>query len=120
MTYFDKTTSVDSKFDRSNKFYDDFKILILRWFVKSENEDTEKRKIKVLKNASLLSHELNSIYKKEYDQVFKSKGKNGRLKHNFSNLKDLDYQADKLQRDKLQPDKLQPHQLVQPKWVKVG
>ena len=57
---------------------------------------------------------------KKYDQVFKSKDKKGRLKHNHGNLKDLDYQGDKLQLDKLQPGKLQPHQLVLPKWVKVG
>ena len=33
-----------------------------------------------------------------------------RLKHDYKNLKDLDYQP-----DKLQPDKLQPDQLVLPK-----
>ena len=38
-----------------------------------------------------------------------------RLKHDYKNLKDLDYQPDKLQPDKLQPDKLQPDQLVLPK-----
>ena len=52
--------------------------------------------------------------KKEYDQIFKSKDKEWRLKNNYKNLKDLDYQP-----DKVKPDRLQPDQLMLPKWVTV-
>ena len=42
--------------------------------------------------------------KKEYDQIFKSKDKEWRLKNDYKNLKDLDYQPDKVKPDRLQPD----------------
>ena len=45
------------------------------------------------------------LYKKEYCQTFKNKDK-----HDYKNLKDLDYQT----------DQLQPDELVLPKWVKVA
>ena len=45
--------------------------------------------------------ELIDIYKKEYDQVFKSRDNDWNLKHDLKNLKNLDYQPDQLQ---------QPHQ----------
>ena len=50
--------------------------------------------------------------KKVYDQIFKSKHNNWRIKHDHKNCINLDYQPDQLQ----QPD--QPQQLI-PKWVKV-
>ena len=65
----------------------------------------------VLKKASILYDELIKIYKKECGQIFKSKDKDWRLKHNFKNLKDLGYQPDQPQ----QYDKLKL-----PKWVKVS
>ena len=61
---------------------------------------------------------LIDVYKKKYVQIFKSKDNDWRLKHDYKNLKDLDYQPDQLQ----QPNQLrQPDQLQQPipKWVKV-
>ena len=36
------------------------------------------------------------------------------LKNDYKNLKDLDYQP-----DKVKPDRLQPDQLMLPKWVTV-
>ena len=42
-----------------------------------------KRKKTVLKHASLLCNEFIKICEKEYDQSFKSKGKNWRLKHDY-------------------------------------
>ena len=53
--------------------------------------------------------ELISIYKREYNQVFKSKDKDWRQKYDYKNLKDLDYQL----------DQLQPDESMLPKWVKV-
>ena len=44
------------------------------------------------------------IYKKEYNQVFKSKDEEWRQKHYHKNLKDLDYQPDRPQ----QSDQPQP------------
>ena len=37
-------------------------------------------------------HELVSVYKKEYGQTFKHKDKEWRQKHDYKNLKQLDYQ----------------------------
>ena len=56
----------------------------------------------------MLYDELISIYKKEYNQAFKSKVKDWRQTYDVKNLKDLDYQL-----DQLQPDKS-----ILPKWVK--
>ena len=39
----------------------------------------------------MLYDELVNIYKKEYDQVFNSKDKDWIQKHDYKNLKDLDY-----------------------------
>ena len=50
----------------------------------------------------MLCDELIEIYKKEYGQAFKSKDKKWNLRHDYKNLKDLDYQPDQQQ----QPDKL--------------
>ena len=101
---FNEISSTDSKFDTLNKFYKGFKKLN---DVKSQSENTKKRKITVLKNASLLCAELINILKKEYDQTFENKDKNRRLKHDYKNLKDLEYQSDQSK---------QPDQLI-PKWV---
>ena len=49
----------------------------------------------MVKNALLLYYELISIYKTEYNQVFESKDEGWRKKHDYKNLKDLNYQADK-------------------------
>ena len=48
---FNKISSIGSKFDTLNKFHKNFKKL---GGVKSKNENTNQRKIIVLKNASLL------------------------------------------------------------------
>ena len=41
--------------------------------------------------ALLLYDKLVDIYKKEYDQTSESKDEGWRLKHDYKNLKDLDY-----------------------------
>ena len=53
--------------------------------------------------------ELISIYKRGYNQAFKSKDKDRRRKYDYKNLEDLDYQLDQLQSD----------ESILPKWVKV-
>ena len=73
---FKEILSIDSKFDTLNKFYKDFKTLES---VESQNQNTKQKKINVLKNVSLLYNVLINLYKKEYNQVFKSKEKNWRL-----------------------------------------
>ena len=73
-------TSIDSKFDTLKKFYKEFKKLES---VKNETKETKQKKITVLKNASLLYDELVRDYKKEYIQIFKSKDKKWRLKHDY-------------------------------------
>ena len=61
----------------------------------------------------MLYYELIGVYKKEYDSVFKSKDNDWRLKPDYKNLKDLDYQPQ-------QPDQpQQSDQLMLPTWVKV-
>ena len=45
--------------------------------VKSEKEDTKQEKIKVLKDASLLYHEVISIYKKNMIKFLKARIKRG-------------------------------------------
>ena len=70
---FNKISSIDSKFDTLNKFHKALKKL---QGVKIKNENTNQRKITVLKNASLLYANLVDIYKKEYDQTFENKDKN--------------------------------------------
>ena len=94
MSNIKEITSIDSKFDTLKNFYKEFKKLE---GVKNETKETKQKKITVLKNASLLYDELVRDYKKEYIQIFKSKDKEWRLKHDYKNLKDLDYQPDKLQ-----------------------
>ena len=39
------------------------------------------------------------MYKKEYSQGFESKDEDWRKKHDYKNLKDLYYQADKAEKD---------------------
>ena len=73
---FKEILSIDSKFDTLNKFYKYFKKLES---VESQNQNTKQKKINVLKNISLLYNVLINIYKKEYNQIFKSKEKNFRL-----------------------------------------
>ena len=70
----------------------------------------ETKKITVINNASLLYDEMISIYMKKNGQTFKSRDKEQRLKYNYDNLIDLDYQ----------PNQLQPEQLMLPKWLKVS
>ena len=77
VSHFNEISSVDSKFDTLNKFY---KIFLKSNDPKSKYENTNQKKITVTKNASLLYNELIDIYEKEYDQVFKSKDNNWRLK----------------------------------------
>ena len=101
---FNKIPSIESKFDALGNFYKDFKKL----GDKSPAEEWKQKKKTLLKNASMLYDELISIYKKEYNQAFKSKGKDWRQTYDFKNLKDLDYEL-----DQLQPDKS-----ILPKWVK--
>ena len=69
------------------------------------NQRNKAKENNCTKNALMLYDELVSIYKKEYCQTFKNEDK-----HDYKNLKDLDYQ----------PDQLQPDELVLPKWVKVA
>ena len=45
----------------------------------------------------MLYGQLVNIYKIEYDQTFESKDKSWRQKHDYKNLKDLDYQSDQPQ-----------------------
>ena len=45
---------------------------------------------------------LIKIYKKENNQVFKSKDKHWKQKHNYKNLKDLNYQPVQIQPDQPQ------------------
>ena len=101
---FNEISSFDSKFDTLNKFYKDFKKLK---DVRSRNKERKQKKIIVLKSASLRYDELIDIYEKEYDQVFESKDEDWRKKHDYKNLKDLDYQPDKKDESK------QPHQWQQ-------
>ena len=108
---FDKITSVDSQFDVLKGFHKEF---IKLKGVKSKYDNTKQKKITMLNHALLLYDELISIYKKEYNQIFKSNDKQLRVKHYYKNLKGSDYQP-----DELQPDGLQPDQLVLPAWVKV-
>ena len=91
MSNFNEISSVDSKFDTINKFYEDLKKTET---VKSQTGQKKQRKKNVRKHTSLLYEELIGIYKKEYDQTFESKGKELRQKYDYKNLKDLDYQAD--------------------------
>ena len=101
---FNEISSFDSKFDTLNKFYKDFKKLK---DVRSRNKERKQKKIILLKSASLRYDELIDIYEKEYDQVFESKDEDWRKKHDYKNLKDLDYQPDKKDESK------QPHQWQQ-------
>ena len=57
---------------------------------------------------------LIKIYRKEYNQVFKSKDEDWRQKHDYKNLKDLNYQPDQIQPSQPQ----QPDQSRLPTWVK--
>ena len=110
---FNEISSLDSKFDTLNKFYKDFENLKC---VKSQTNERKQNIITVLKNVSILYNVLVRIYKKEYNQVFQSKDEDWRQKHDYKNLKDLDYQPDQPQQsDQPQP----PHKLKLPKWVKV-
>ena len=111
VSYFDNITSVDSEFDVLKGFHKEF---IKLKGVKSKYDNTKQKKITILNHALLLYDELISIYKKEYNQIFKGTDKELRVKHDYKNLKDSDYQP-----DELQPDGLQPDQLVLPALVKV-
>ena len=82
--------------------------------LKVKYDNTKQKKITILNHALLLYDALISIYKKEYNKIFKSNDKELRVKHDYKNLKDSDDQPHELQSDGLQPD-----QLVLPGWVKV-
>ena len=109
MSHFSELLSVDSKLDTISKSYKDFKKLN---DVKSPNENIRQKKITVPKNASLVYDELIDIYKKEYDQVFKSKDNDWNLKHDLKNLKNLDYQPDQLQQPHQPQQRDQPQQAI--------
>ena len=94
---FNKTSSIDSKFNTLDNFYKEFKKLKA---VKSQNEETKQKKITVLKIVSLCYNELIDNYKKEYNQAFKGKDQDRTLKYDYKNLKDLDYQLDQPQQTK--------------------
>ena len=83
LSNFNEISSVDSKFDKIDKFYKDF--LKLK---KTQEQRNKSEKISGLRNASLLYNGLINIYKKEYDQVFESKDKGWKQKHDYKNLKD--------------------------------
>ena len=70
-------------------------------------------KLPVLKSLSLLYDRLIDMYKKEYSQVFESKDEAWRKKHDYKNLKDLNYQADKA--DEEEKDETDQHL---PPWIK--
>ena len=53
------------------------------------------------------------MYKKEYEKVFESKDENWRKKHNYKNLQDLGYQADKVDEE----EKDETDQELPP-WIK--
>ena len=108
---FSEISSRDSKFNTLNKFYKDFKKLE---DVKSQTNETKQKKTTVLKNSSVLYDMLIKIYRKEYNQVFKSKDENWRQKHDYKNLKDLNYQPDQIQPGQPQ----QSDQSRLPTWVK--
>ena len=61
MSNFNEISSIDSKFDTLDLFYEDFLKLEER---KSKNKEAYQKKLRVLKNASLLYNELINIYKK--------------------------------------------------------
>ena len=67
--------------------------------VKSQTSETKQKKKKknLNKSAPVLYDELIKIYKKEYGQIFKSKDKEWKLKHDYKNLIDLDYQPNQPQ-----------------------
>ena len=80
---------------------------------------SKKRKTCVLKNASVLYYELINMYKKEYDPLFEIQDQNWRRKHDYENLKDLNYQVDKV--DKVHVTEKDEDKTDQglPPWVKV-
>ena len=85
---FNKIPSTDSKFETLNNFYKYLKKLN---DLKSQTANTKGKKITVMKNASLQHDKLVDIYKKEYNHVCEIKDKDWRLKHDYKNLKDLNY-----------------------------
>ena len=96
MSKFNKITSVESKFGTLNQFYKEFKKLR---GVKIKYDNTKHKKITVLKTASMLYDVLVTDYRKDYNQIFKSKDKDWSLNNYYKNLKHLDYQPDQLQPD---------------------
>ena len=51
--------------------------------IKNKKNNNKQQKTTVLKNASLLYYEMINIYKKEYEQVFESRGENWKKKHDY-------------------------------------
>ena len=115
---FNEISSIDSKFDTINKFYKD---LLKLNDVKSQNKITkQKKKITVLKNASLLYNKWIDMYKKEYEQVFENKAENWRKKHDYTNLKDCSYQADEVNKaDVAEKEDEDETDQELPPWIKV-
>ena len=114
MSNFNEISSIDSKFDALDKFYKDLERLET---VKSKNKNTKKKKVIVLKmHQCFMMSWLVPVKKKKSNnnQSFKSKDKYCRLKHDYKNLKGLDYLPDQSQLDQSQSDELVP-----PKWVRV-
>ena len=91
--------------------------------VKSQNENTRK-KITVLKNASLLYYELIDMCKKEHEQVSENKDENWKKKHDYKNLKDFSYQVDEVKKDKAEKEKEDEDEdetdQELPPWIKVS
>ena len=90
---FNEISSIDSKSNTINKFYKD---LVKLYDAKNRGDTTKQKKLMVLKNALLLYYECITMYKKEYEQAFESKDENWTKRHNFKNLKNFGYQADKV------------------------
>ena len=116
MSSFNEISSVDSKFDTMSKFHKD---LLKLNEVKSQNNNTKRKRITVLKNASLPYYELINMYKKEYEQVFENKDEYWRKKHDYKNLKDFSYQIDEVKKDEAEKEKEDKTNQELPPWIKV-
>ena len=55
-----------------------------------------KKKADVLKNATQLYDKWINMYKKEYGQVFETKDEGWKKKHDYKNLKEFNYQVNKV------------------------
>ena len=73
-----------------------------------------------LENVSFLYYELIDIYKKSIIRFLKKKRKTGGKKHDYKNLKDLNYQVDKAHEKKKRKNEDKADETVQelPPWIK--